>query len=61
MIAAASESDNKEADHSLVNCVGLFKADSGKDYYFAKVPTLLIVSTISEIMVVGSISTRRIM
>ena len=36
MIAAASESDNKEADHSLVNCVGLFKADSGKDYYFCK-------------------------
>ena len=29
----ASESDNKEADHSLVNCVGLFKAGGGKDHY----------------------------
>ena len=61
MIAAASESDNKEADHSLVNCVGLFKADSGKDYYFCKSTCVLIVSTISEIMAVGSIPTRRIM
>lgn len=34
--AAASESDNKEADHSPVNCVGLFGADGGKDHYFAK-------------------------
>ena len=33
VIAEASESDNKEADHSLVNCVGLFKADGGKDHY----------------------------
>ena len=36
MIAAASESDNKEADHSLVSCAGLFKADGGKDHYFCK-------------------------
>ena len=33
----------------------------GKTITFAKVPTLLIVSTISEIMAVGSIPTRRIM
>lgn len=36
VIAAASESDNKEADHSLVICVGLFKADGGKDHCFCK-------------------------
>ena len=36
MIAVASESDNKEADHSSVNCVGLFGADGGKDHYFCK-------------------------
>lgn len=33
----------------------------GKTITFAKVPTLLIVNTISEIMAVGSIPTRRIM
>lgn len=26
--------DLQEADHSTVNCVGLFGADSGKDHYF---------------------------
>ena len=36
VIAAASESDNKEAYHSLVNCVGLLQADGGKDHYFCK-------------------------
>ena len=36
MIAEASESDNKEAGHSFVNCVGLFKADGWKDNYFCK-------------------------
>ena len=28
--------DNKEADHSLVSCEGLFKVDGGKDHYFCK-------------------------
>lgn len=28
--------DLQEADHSTVSCVGLFGADSGKDYDFYK-------------------------
>ena len=31
-----SGGDNKEADHSTVNCVGLFGADSRKDDYSCK-------------------------
>ena len=31
--AEASESDNKEADHKRVNCVGLIPFGDGKDRY----------------------------
>lgn len=34
--ADASESDNKEADHNTVSCVGLFGIDGGKDHYSCK-------------------------
>lgn len=36
--AEASESDNKEADHKRVNCVGLFPLGTGKDWMFANMP-----------------------
>lgn len=32
MISAASASDNKEAGHKRVNCVGLFPLGTGKDW-----------------------------
>lgn len=35
--AEASESDNKEADHKRVSCVGLFPLDTGKDWIFANI------------------------
>lgn len=57
MIAAASESDNKEAGYWRVNCVGLFPLDTGKDWTFANVSQYSIIRNLNiDSMVVAQVS-----